>query len=163
MNENVEWSIEDMIEVRLKEDEDFLKVVKHKNCKSVKGDITSVNTFQYLEKNYYDYIYHLAAFNGTANFYKYPIEVLKAGVIGTINLLDWIVDQDKGKILYTSSCEAYAGTMKVMGDKFPIPTSEDIPLAIDDVTNVRWSYGVGKLTSEIAFNCYKHGRDFDRY
>ena len=26
MNENVEWSIEDMIEVRLKEDDDFLKV-----------------------------------------------------------------------------------------------------------------------------------------
>ena len=123
---------------RPNDDEDFLKVVKHKNCKSIKGDITSVNTFQYLEKNYYDYIYHLAAFNGTANFYKY-------------------------KILYTSSCEAYAGTMKVMGDKFPIPTAEDIPLAIDDVTNVRWSYGVGKLTSEIAFNCYKEGRGFDRY
>ena len=26
MNENVKWSIEDMIEVRLKEDDDFLKV-----------------------------------------------------------------------------------------------------------------------------------------
>ena len=148
---------------RPNDDDDFLKVTDHKNCRTIKGDITSVNTFQYLEKNYYDYIYHLAAFNGTANFYNYPVEVLKTGVLGTINLLDWIVGQDKGKILYTSSCEAYAGTMKVMGDEFPIPTSEDIPLSIDDVTNVRWSYGVGKLTSEIAFNCYKHGRDFDRY
>ena len=26
MNENVKWSMEDMIEVRLKEDDDFLKV-----------------------------------------------------------------------------------------------------------------------------------------
>ena len=26
MNENVKWAIEDMIEVRLKEDDDFLKV-----------------------------------------------------------------------------------------------------------------------------------------
>ena len=129
---------------RPNDDEDFLKVTAHKNCKTKRGDITSVDTFQRLEKNYYDYIYHLAAFNGTANF-------------------DWIVSQDKGKVLYTSSCEAYAGTMKVMGDRFPIPTAEDIPLSIDDVTNVRWSYGVGKLTSEIAFNCYKHGRDFDRY
>ena len=148
---------------RPNDDEDFRKVTQHENCKSIKGDITSLNTFQYLQKDYYDYIYHLAAFNGTANFYNHPVEVLKTGVIGTINILDWIVNQSKGKILYTSSCEAYAGTMKVMGRKFPIPTPEEVPLSIDDVKNVRWSYGVGKLTSEVAFNCYKHGRDFDRF
>ena len=57
LNNNYEVTLVDNFS-RPNDDEDFLKVVKHKNCKSVKGDITSVNTFQYLEKNYYDYIYH---------------------------------------------------------------------------------------------------------
>ena len=60
---------------RPNDDEEFLRVVKHRNCKSITGDITSLNTFQYLQKDYYDYIYHLAAFNGTSNFYNHPVEV----------------------------------------------------------------------------------------
>ena len=44
---------------RPNDDEDFRKVTQHENCKSIKGDITSLNTFQYLQKDYYDYIYQI--------------------------------------------------------------------------------------------------------
>jgi len=149
---------------RPNDDDDFIYVKTHKNTTFVKGDITSKSTYEQLPKNHFDYIYHLAAFNGTGNFYKYPDKVLKAGVLGMIHLLDWLMPQDKGKILYTSSSETYAGTLNVMGeDNFPIPTPESIPLSIDDVTNVRWSYGSGKLIGEVALYCYRQAYGFDRF
>lgn len=149
---------------RPNDDEDFLYVKNHKNTTFVKGDITDKSIYDKLPTNHYDYIYHLAAFNGTGNFYKYPDKVLKAGVLGMIHLLDWLMPQTRGKILFTSSSETYAGTLKVMGEeKFPIPTPEDISLSIDDVTNVRWSYGGGKLMSEIALYCYQKAYDFNRF
>jgi nucleoside-diphosphate-sugar epimerase len=46
-----------------------------------------------------------------------------------------------------------------MGDEFPLPTPEDIPLTIDDVSNVRWSYGASKLLGEVAFYCYSKTYD----
>tara|TARA_X000001382_G_scaffold86407_1_gene61455 strand:- start:714 stop:1694 length:981 start_codon:yes stop_codon:yes gene_type:complete len=144
-------------------DQDYLRITSHQNCQTINGDITSKKLFDDLPKNHFDDIYHLAAINGTANFYNRPVDVFRVGVVGTINMLDWIVTQDKGKILYTSSCEAYAGTMRMMKDDFPIPTPESIPLSVDDVSNVRWSYGAGKLASEVAFNSYKTQYDFNKF
>tara|TARA_B100000287_G_scaffold355201_1_gene345743 strand:- start:77 stop:1057 length:981 start_codon:yes stop_codon:yes gene_type:complete len=144
-------------------DVDFIEVTSHTNCKSINGDITTTKIFDELPQNYFDDIYHLAAINGTSNFYKHPVDVFKVGIIGTLNVLDWVVRQNKGKVLYTSSCEAYAGTMRMMKDDFPIPTPENIPLSVDDVSNVRWSYGTGKLASEVALNSYKSQYDFNNF
>tara|TARA_R100001594_G_scaffold5547_1_gene17048 strand:- start:10470 stop:11471 length:1002 start_codon:yes stop_codon:yes gene_type:complete len=144
-------------------DDEFLEVIENENCKPITGDITTTQLFDELPKNYYDDIYHLAAINGTSNFYNHPVDVFKVGIIGTLNVLDWVVKQNKGKVLYTSSCEAYAGTMRMMKDDFPIPTPENIPLSVDDVSNVRWSYGTGKLASEVALNSYKSQYDFDNF
>jgi len=138
---------------RGQEDLDFKSVIEKPNVKFIKGDITLKETFDKLD-NDYDYIYHLAAINGTGNFYKIPDKVLKVGILGTLNTLDWFIKQKKGKLLFTSSSETYAGTLKLIGDKFPIPTPENISLTIDDPTNVRWSYGVGKIAGEVAMHCY---------
>ena len=149
---------------RPNDDDEFLYVKNHKNVKFIKGDLTNNKFYDTLPKNYFDQIYHLAALNGTGNFYKFPVKVLKAGIVSMINLLDWLIKQDKGKILFTSSSECYSGTLNILGEEnFPIPTPETIPLAIDDVTNVRWSYGGGKLLSEIALYCYRQTYDFDRF
>ena len=163
LNKNYEITIIDNFS-RPNDDEDFVYVKEHQNTTFIKGDLTKRQTFESLPKNHFDYIYHLAAFNGTGNFYKYPDKVLKAGVLSMIYLLDWLSPQDKGKILFTSSSETYAGTLNVLGeDNFPIPTPETIPLSIDDVTNVRWSYGSGKLVSEVALYCYRQATGFDRF
>ena len=140
---------------RPNEDKEFNKLQQNKNLTFIQKDASNENTWLSLPNNEFDIIYHLAALNGTANFYKYPAKVVKTGTLSTIYLLDYISKQDnKPKIIYTSSSEAYAGTAKVMGDDFPIPTPENIPLTIDDVTNVRWSYGASKLLGEVAFYCY---------
>ena len=61
---------------------------------------------------------------------------------------------DVGDLVYASSSEVYQTPPRV-------PTDEDVPLSIPDVRNPRYSYGGGKIASElIAMN---HGRTgFDR-
>src|SRR3989338_6033507 len=133
---------------RGQEDSEFKQLISNKNVKFLQRDITKAESFNDLEE--FDYVYHLAMINGTENFYKMPDKVLKVGIIGTINVLDWFVKQSKGKLLFSSSSEAYSGTLNLLGDKFPIPTHENVPLVVEDPSNVRWSYGASKMLSEVA-------------
>lgn len=106
----------------------------------------------------FDYIYHLAAYNGTNNFYTSPFDVLVNSTIPTINVLKWASKaKDKPKIIYSSSSEAYAGAVTHYSAQ--VPTSEDVHLVIDDPKNVRWSYGGSKLHGELA--CFAAFSQFD--
>ncbi|MBU2100874.1 NAD-dependent epimerase/dehydratase family protein, partial [Candidatus Micrarchaeota archaeon] len=138
---------------------EFNKLLENKNVSFIEIDLIDKNQFTKLDK--YDFVYHLAAINGTENFYKIPDKVLKVGTIGTINMLDWFIQNKKGKFLFSSSSETYAGTLKLLGKNFPIPTPEEIPLTVEDPSNPRWSYGAGKIISEVAVHCYNHIHDFD--
>tara|TARA_R110000824_G_scaffold227525_2_gene415318 strand:- start:2523 stop:3503 length:981 start_codon:yes stop_codon:yes gene_type:complete len=145
-------------------DKEFSELISRDNIKFLERDVSVESTFKGLKIDYYDVVYHFAALNGTANFYKYPARVLKIGCLSTIFLLDWISLHDKvPRIIYTSSSETYAGTASLMGDDFPIPTPEEVPLTIDDVKNVRWSYGASKLIGEVAFFNYAKMYDFDNF
>ena len=146
---------------RGREDKEFTELVSRQNVKFIKADITERSSFEDLED--YDYVYHLAAINGTENFYNIPDEVLRVGVIGTLNVLDWFVKGENGKILFSSSSETYAGALKLLSSDFPIPTPEDVPLVIDDPSNVRWSYGAGKILGEVAFHSYSSSFGMDRF
>ncbi len=44
-----------------------------------------------------DIVCHLAAINGTRYFYEMPEKVLKVGVLGVINVLEWFKNNKKGK------------------------------------------------------------------
>lgn len=96
----------------------------------------------------------MAAINGTGNFYRIPDKVLKVGILGTLNVLDWFVRQKKGKLLFSSSSETYASALKLLGERFPIPTPEGVPLVVDNPENVRWCYGASKILSEVAMHSY---------
>jgi nucleoside-diphosphate-sugar epimerase len=104
-------------------------------------------------------VYHLAAINGTKNFYEMPQKVLRVNVLSSINLLDWYIQTKCKKILFTSSSETYAGTMRTSG--FSIPTPEDVPLCVDDILNPRWSYGGSKIIGELLFLNYSRMNNFD--
>jgi nucleoside-diphosphate-sugar epimerase len=139
---------------RGKFDADFQELVSRDNVRFINSDITEYKAFDEVGEGY-DYIVHMAAINGTENFYNKPDKVFKVGVLGIINLLDWYVESSsKAKIVFTSSSEVYAGALSLLGDKFPIPTPENVPLVIEDSSNVRWSYGGGKLAGEIALFSY---------
>ena len=36
--------------------------------------------------------YHLAAINGTDNFYKFPVEIMNVGVLGCVNILRYMAE-----------------------------------------------------------------------
>jgi len=124
-------------------------LVERPNVKFIQADMTKVGFFDMLEP-YYDNIYHLAAINGTRYFYEKAYEVLRVNILSLMNLLAWINKKNCGKLLFTSSSEAYAGTINRFGEKYDfLPTDEDIPLTIDDVYNARFSYGGSKITGEL--------------
>ena len=137
---------------RGKNDEDFSNLLDNKKIQFLRVDITCPTAFANLSD--YDLIFHLAAINGTKNFYNIPEKVIKVGILGTINILDWFKKQKKGRLLFSSSSEAYSGALDLMKEDFPIPTPEDIPLVISDPSNLRWSYGGSKIMGEILMHSY---------
>ena len=89
-----------------------------------------------------DEVHHLAFVNGTEFFYSQPDLVLDVGVRGMINVIDACRKQKVGNLILASSSEVYQTPPEV-------PTAEDAPLSVPDVLNPRYSYGGGKLISEL--------------
>lgn len=96
-----------------------------------------------------DYVFHMAALNGTQNFYERPFEVVRCCTLPTMFLIEKYGAARKVKrFVYAGTSEAYAST--VTRFDWPVPTDEKVPLSIDDVANERWSYGGSKMHGEIA-------------
>ena len=94
-----------------------------------------------------DSILHLAALNGTENFYKRPELVLDVGIMGMWATLQAARAAGIKEFVLASSSEAYQ-TPPV------VPTPEDVPLMLPDPWNPRYSYGGSKLISEIMLANY---------
>lgn len=96
-------------------------------------------------------ILHLAAINGTEFFYQKPMEVLDVAVRGMLAVIDACRHHDIGELVLASSSEVYQSAPLV-------PTPEDVPLIVPDIKNPRYSYGGGKIASElIAMNYGRTG------
>lgn len=89
-----------------------------------------------------DSILHLAFINGTRFFYEQPELVLDVGVRGMLNVLDACRKHDIGELILASSSEVYQTPPNV-------PTAETAPLSIPNPLNPRYSYGGGKIISEL--------------
>jgi UDP-glucose 4-epimerase len=90
-----------------------------------------------------DTVWHLAALNGsTAGFYDQPWRVLETQIRGTLNVIDACVANNVGTLILFSSSEVYQTAPRV-------PTPEDVPLVVPDLKNPRYSYGGGKIASEL--------------
>lgn len=128
----------------------FLGLTRKPNVIFIQADMAKKEFYTQLSGKY-DGIYHLAAINGTKNFYERPYEVLRSNILTLMNMLEWCNPENCGGFLYSSSSEAYAGTVNNFLCVHPeyIPTKEDIPLMVDDIFNPRWSYGGSKLIGEI--------------
>jgi nucleoside-diphosphate-sugar epimerase len=98
-----------------------------------------------------DEVHHLAFINGTEFFYSAPELVLDVGVRGMLNVVDACRAAGVGTLVLASSSEVYQTPPRV-------PTDESAPLVVPDPHNPRYSYGAGKMISEvIALN---YGRKF---
>lgn len=98
-----------------------------------------------------DRVLHLAFVNGTEYFYKYPAYVLDVGVKGMVNVLDSCIQEGVKELVLASSSEAYQTPTVV-------PTPETVPLSVPDPKNPRYSYGGGKIISELMV--LQYGRTY---
>jgi len=121
---------------------------KAKHFNAIIDDFTEISAFDKLEKNY-DEIYMLAAIVGVNRTLMYPQDVIRTNTKLIMNTLDWVSRNPVKRILYASSSENYAGTFDLFGTE--IPTSENVPLCIEDVKHPRWTYAITKIHGESAF------------
>jgi nucleoside-diphosphate-sugar epimerase len=96
-------------------------------------------------------VHHLAFVNGTEFFYSAPELVLEVGVKGMVNVLDACRAANVRRLVLASSSEVYQTPPHV-------PTDERAPLVVPDPTNARYSYGGGKIISELM--AINYGRKF---
>jgi len=98
-------------------------------------------------------VFHLAAVNGTENFYKHPELVLDVGLRTALAVVEACRRAGVPDLVVASSAEVYQTPAVV-------PTDEGVPLMLPDSLNPRYSYGGSKIVSElVAFN---YGRDHFR-
>ena len=114
------------------------------NIKIFNVDLTKFNELNKLDNNY-DLIFHLAAINGTDNFYLKHHEVFEVGIKSILNIYDYFKNTNT-KIIVASSAEVYQSAKT-------IPTNEEVECIVPDITNHRFSYGGSKIFSELlVFN-----------
>ncbi len=119
-----------------------IKKIKNKNLKFFKGDIRNYNQLKKSFKNV-DSVIHLAYVNGTKFFYTQPTLVLDVAIKGLINVVDICVNKSIKEVYIASSSEVYQTPNK-------IPTDEEEMMKIPNVMNPRYSYGGGKILSELV-------------
>ena len=90
-----------------------------------------------------DVVLHLAAIQGTANFYERPELVLDVNLRGVLNVAEGCTAGSVRRLLFSSSSEVY-GIPEVF------PTPETAPLVVPDPLNPRWSYGGSKIAGELV-------------
>lgn len=137
-------------------DRDLTRLVKKPNIRFIKADLTDPDSYKLLGKNY-DHIYHMAAIVGVKKVIEHPDRVLYVNTISILNLLEWIRKSQRHlrRLLFASTSEAYAGTMRCCD--VPIPTGEDVILSLEDIRMPRTTYALSKIVGESACFSYLKG------
>lgn len=155
-NKNYNITIADNLS-RGKMDKDLSKLVNNSNVNFIEGDFTKDDSFQKLQLNYDD-MYMLAAVVGVNNTLKNPSEIIRVNTKLTINTLEWLAKGKVKNVVFTSTSENYAGTIDQFGYK--VPTPEEIPLSIVDISHPRYTYAVTKILGESGFLNYAKAYNF---
>ena len=114
--------------------------IKNK-IKFIKGDIRNKELLNKAMKNT-DAVIHLAYVNGTKYFYSNPVLILDIAVRGILNVIEGCLKNNIKELYLASSSEVYQTPNKV-------PTDEKEILKIPDIFNPRFSYGGGKILTEL--------------
>lgn len=121
-----------------------------KNVNVIKCDLTNYDDLKQSLSGYeINNFYHLAAINGTGNFYKIPLQIMDVGVMSCFNILKFSLETEISKIIVASSAEVYQNSSI-------IPTPEDIALIVPSVKNPRYSYALSKIYTE--YYSYQFGK-----
>lgn len=136
---------------RGKMDAQLKRLVDKHQIKVISADFTDAAAFGQLDKDY-DQVYMLASVVGVEYTSKIPNEVIRINTLLIIHTLEWLKYANCKKVLFTSTSECYAGTIEAFG--YDVPTSEAVPLCIQDITHPRFTYAVTKMLGESGFMNY---------
>jgi len=126
------------------------------NVSVIQADLLNPE-FEDLLPRDYDIIFHLAAIIGVSNVLQKPYAVLRDNVSMLVNLLEFSKAQaDLERFVFASTSEVYAGTLKHFD--LAIPTPEDSPIALTDISHPRTSYLLSKIYGEAL--CHQSGIPF---
>lgn len=128
------------------QDAELKALVALPNVRFLELDLLSQDAVIGLDKDY-DNIFHLAAIIGVSHVLRRPYAVLKDNIDMLGNILCLAKEQKELKrFVFASTSEVYAGTLKYF--ELPIPTPEDTPLAVTDLSHPRSSYMLSKIYGE---------------
>ncbi len=117
------------------------KFRRNKLYRSINCDLTNMKELNKIKGNF-DSIIHLAFINGTKFFYEKPDEVIRVGIIGTLNIIKFAEKKKISNFYLSSSSEVYQTPRK-------IPTDENEMMKVPDAYNPRFSYGGTKIITEL--------------
>lgn len=133
-------------------------LINEHDIRIISGDFTEPNCFIKLEKDY-EYVYMLASVVGVDYVNEMPHEIIRINTALIYNTLEWLRISKCGKVVFTSTSECYAGTVEAFD--YQIPTPEEVPLTIQDITHPRFTYAVTKMLGESGFIQYANKLGFE--
>ena len=133
-----------------KSDQNFRTFISRPNVRFVQADLTVPGCLDGLPCDI-DMVFHGAAILGVQQVLDAPDRVLEINAVSTLNVFNFARRLTGLKrIVFASTSEVYAGTLKHFG--IPFPTPETVPICVDDVRSARTSYALSKVYGEaIAF------------
>ncbi len=120
---------------------------EHPNLRLLQIDVAEQNISEYVQDKDFDYIVHAAAVAGIYTVGKKPSRTLRINTLGTINMLDFALEQ-KNLLRFIDF-----STSEVFGDNDYV--CDETSLAkIGPVGQNRWGYAASKLIGEYFSNAY---------
>ena len=142
----------DNLEKIKKKDVLLNELLKNKNVKLIKIDISKNLSLRKFSRNY-NFIFNFAAILGVENVINNSFKVLKKNFLIHINSLKILEINKNAHYFFTSTSEVYAGSLEKKLLQFP--TKETNLLALQDLSNKRSSYMLSKIYCEALCNQFK--------
>jgi nucleoside-diphosphate-sugar epimerase len=141
---------------RGRRDAELDAVSVHQSVRIVAADLTEPATFAALPHGW-DQIYLLAAVVGVRNVEQDPARVVRVNTLAAMHAVEWVAPGER--VFFASTSEVYAGG--VDAGVVAVPTAENVPTMISDITQPRFAYAVSKLLGEAAFLHTARARGFE--
>jgi UDP-glucose 4-epimerase/UDP-glucuronate decarboxylase len=141
---------------RGRRDDDLAALRANDRVRIVSADLTEPATYAALPHGW-DQIYLLAAVVGVRNVEQDPARVVLVNTLVAMHTVAWVAPGSR--VFFASTSEVYAGG--VDAGVVAVPTAEDVPAMISDITQPRFAYAVSKLLGEAAFLHTARARGFE--
>jgi nucleoside-diphosphate-sugar epimerase len=141
---------------RGREDADLEVLRAHQDVRIISADLTDPATYAALPHGW-DQIYLLAAVVGVRNVEQDPARVIRVNTLVAMHAVEWVAPGER--VFFASTSEVYAGG--VDAEVVSVPTAENVPTMISDITAPRFAYAVSKLLGEAAFLHTSRARGFE--